>query len=158
MARQSRTISSTTKSGRSDSAHALKNLERVVSVGRRSVRVAQAAAHIALVGEHRWQLPAQGLLLRDDHSFERGFLSERTADDGSGSRLRRASNRSERDKIGGTEPGRHRATAMVDAGARLHREILKVSRAVNALSWAEGAGGSGSAGRAISSGRKYATL
>src|ERR1700723_759692 len=131
MARQSRTISSTTKSGRSDSAHALKNLERVVSVGRRSVRVAQAAAHIALVGEHRWQLPAQGLLLRDEHSFERGFLSERTADDGSGSRLRSASSRSERDNrmtIGGTEHGRHRATAMVEAGGGWRGRILDFFR------------------------------
>jgi hypothetical protein len=159
MARQPRTINPTTRTGLSDSAHALRNLDQVANVARRSVRVAQATAHIALATEYRWQLPARGSLLKDDHSFEAGFLLNRTANDGSGSRPGSALSRSERDnrvKIAETESGRHRATTMVDA--RLQRAILDLSRAVNALSRAERAGGSGKARRTISNGRQYATL
>jgi hypothetical protein len=61
-------------------------------------------------------------------------------------------------KIGGTDTGRYRATAMVEAGARLQREILDLSRAANALSRVERVGRSGSVRRTISDERKYATL
>jgi hypothetical protein len=162
MARQSKTINSTAKNGRSDSTLAFRNLERVANVARRSIRVAQAAAKIVLAREYRWQLSAQGSLSKDEHSFETGFpLERRTASDGSRSRFSAASSRNERGdriKIARAEAGWHRTAAMVDAGARRHREIVDLSRALSALSRAERSGGSGSAGRAISDRRKYAAL
>jgi hypothetical protein len=162
MARQSRTINSTARNGRPDSAHAFRNLERVANVARQNIRVTQAAANIALAGEYRWQLPADGSLSQDKHSFETGFLLQRrAASDVSRSGLAAASSRNQRDnrtKIAGAEAGWHRAAAMVDAGARLRRENSDLSRALRALLGAERSGGSASAGRAIADGRKYAEL
>ena len=61
-------------------------------------------------------------------------------------------------KAAGTETVRHRAAAMVEAGARLQREMLDLSRAANALSRAERSIESASAGRAISDGQTYPKL
>jgi hypothetical protein len=162
MARQSRTINSTARNGWPDSAHAFRNLERVANVARKNIRVTEAAANIALAGEYRWQLPASGSLSKDEHSFEAGFLLRpRAASDGSGSGLAAASSRNQQDnrmKIARAEAGWSRTAAMVDEGARLHREISDLSGALNALVRAERSGGSASAGRAIADGRKYAEL
>jgi hypothetical protein len=159
MARQPRTINPTTRTGPSGFGHALKNLDRVANVARKSGRIAQAAVQIALAREYRLQLPAQGSLLKEGRFFETGFRPKETANDGSGSGLGIASRRSERANriIAGTETGRHRATAIVDAGARLQRQVLDLSRAVNALSRTDRSTGSAIAGRAIPVGDKYAT-
>jgi hypothetical protein len=162
MARQSRTINSTARNGWPDSAHAFRNLERVANVARKNIRVTQAAANIALTREYRWQLPAHGSLSNDEHSFETGLLLQRrAASDGSRSGLVAAPNGNQRDnrmKIARAEAGWSRTAAMVDAGARLHREISDLSGGLSALLRAERSRGWASAGRAISDGRKYAEL
>jgi hypothetical protein len=156
MARQPRTF--TTKSGRTDSAHALKNLERVVSVGHRSVRVAQAAAHIALAREYRWQPDAPKSLSNDDHpSGAKSLFKQRTKERGSESGLGGESDGRGRARIS-AESGWSRTAAKVDVGARLQRQMLDLSRAVNALSRAERSTESGSIERSISDGQKVAAL
>ncbi len=156
MARQPRTF--TTKSGRTDSAHALKNLERVVSVGHRSVRVAQAAAHIALAREYRWQPDAPKSLSNDHHpSGAKSLFKQRTKERGSESGLGGESDGRGRARIS-AESGWSRTAAKVDVGARLQRQMLDLSRAVNALSRAERSTESGSIERSISDGQKVAAL
>jgi hypothetical protein len=144
MARESRTINSTARNGWPASAHAFKNLERVANIARNNIRVTQATANIALPGEYRWQLPADGSLSKGEHSFEPGFLLlPRTANDGSRSGLAAASNRNQRDngmRIARAEAGWSRTAAMVDAGARLHRQISDLSGALSALLRAERSG------------------
>lgn len=159
MARQTRTIQPTAKSGGADSAQALKNLERVADVARKSERIVQAAANIARAREYRGQLPAEGSLAKDELSLESEYPPQRrTASDGSRSGFSAASSRSGNGmKIAKTDSGWHRVAAMVDAGARWQRQILDLSRAVNDLARVERAGESGRAGRAIPDGRKDGT-
>jgi hypothetical protein len=126
MAKQSRTIKST-------AARALSHLERMTNVALRSGRIARAAAGIALAKEYRWQVPAEAVGLKD----ERFLVKRKTAGDGSEGSL-------------GAEPGwnaatsrsmttsagtrRHRATALVEAATRSHRQIPELSQAMKALS------------------------
>ncbi len=85
------------------------------------------------------------------------FLSNRTAS----AALRAASVVSRTGEAGQgctAESGWSRTAAKVDAGARLQRQILDLSRAVNALSRAERSTESGSIERSISDGQKVAPL
>jgi hypothetical protein len=138
------------------SAPASSGLERVAKFARANVRRARAAARIALSEDNRWQLPAGVSLLRDEQASEtRLFLSRTTDRDGSG----RASgpelslNESDDWTRNARRSGRHRATTMVDAGARVSRRIPDLSRAMNLLSRVE----SGVTSVPASYLRKYAT-
>src|ERR1700722_13605472 len=122
MSRQPRTISPT-------ATRALSHLDRMTSVTRRSVRIAQAAATIARAKEYRWQVPADALGLRE----EGVLLGRRTSGDGSGA----GPSWSETDSqsmaaSGGTR--RHRATALVEEAMRSHRQIPELSQVMKALS------------------------
>ena len=126
MARQSRTINP-------KAARALSQLDRMTGVARKSGRIARAAASIALAKEYRLQGPATVVGLNDER-----FLGERrTAGDGSGGGsgaepgLRETDTRNIAANAG---TGRHRATALVEAATRSHRQIPELSQAMTALS------------------------
>ena len=142
---------------RAFSAPAMSGLERAAKLARANGRMARAAASIALSGSHRWQLPARVSLLRDEQASEAGLSRRRTIDrDGSGKasgdelRLNESDDRT----MNASRPsGRHRATRMVDAGARASRRIPDLSRAMNLLSRIE----SGVTTAPASDAREYAT-
>jgi hypothetical protein len=126
MARQSRTIKPT-------SARALSQLDRMTSVASRSGRIVRAAASIALPEKYRWQVPTEAVGLKDERFFE----ERRTADDGSGGGSGAGPGRREAESwniaaSAGTR--RHRATALVEAATRSHRQIPELSQAMKALS------------------------
>ena len=156
MARQPRTL--TTKSGRTDSASALKILDRVSNVARTSGRSARASATMALAKEYRWQLDAFKSLSNDEHPSGAKFLfKQRTTEPGSESGPGDESDGRGRARIT-AESGWSRTAAKLDVGARLQRQMLDLSRAVNALSRAERSTESGSIERSISNGQKVAPL
>jgi hypothetical protein len=132
MTRQSRTIDASAKMSGSNAARALSRLSRVINVGRES-GIARAAASIARSGVYRLQVPSSGSLLKDKQVLETGFIREgRIASDGSGSASGGELGRSETDnriKAARADSGWHRATAMVNAGARVFRQIPEMSRA-----------------------------
>jgi len=126
MARQSKTINPTT-------ARALSHVERMTNVARRSDRIARAAASIALPEKYRWQVPTEAVGLK----VERFFGERRTAGDGSGGGSGAGPGRREAESqniaaSAGTR--RHRATTMVEAATRSHRQIPELSQAMKALS------------------------
>ncbi len=122
MAKQSRKIGQT-------AARALRHLDRMTSVARKSGRLAQAAASIARGKEYRWQVPAEAVGLKD----ERFLAKRRTAGDGSGRGFDgQEVGSSSNTASAGTR--RHRATALVEAATRSHRQIPKLSQAMSALS------------------------
>jgi hypothetical protein len=132
MIRQSRTIDASARAAKV--APALSGLERVSKVARESVRMARAAARIALPGNYRWQLPASGLSAKSKTEIKRGTR------DGSGTGSNGESNWSERDNRSKTARGGdgwNRATTRINASARASREIPEMSRAMNALSRVE---------------------
>jgi hypothetical protein len=126
MARQSRTIDP-------KAARALNHLDRMNSVARKSGRVARAAASIALAKEYRWQVPAEALGLKDESLR----LGRATAGDGSGGGfgagpgLRETESRNIAANAG---TRRRRATALVEAATRSHRQVPELSQAMKALS------------------------
>jgi hypothetical protein len=138
MIRQSRIINASARAGGSKIAPALGGLERVSKVARESARMARAAASIALLGNSRWKVPAEGSLLKDKPVFEAGSYPGRgAARDSSRSSSASELGRSETDNRSTTARGGsgwNRATTMVNAGARASREIQELSRAMNALS------------------------
>lgn len=123
------------------SAPAMSGFERAAKLARTNVRRAQAAASIAVSKNHRWELPARVSLLRDQHTSEKGLLLRRTIDrDGFGRAWGDQLSLSESDdrtRDAKRRSGRHRATTMVDAGARVSRRIPDLSRAMNLLSRVE---------------------
>jgi hypothetical protein len=149
MARQSRTINP-------KAARALGHLERMTNVARRSGRIVWAAASIALAKEYRWQVPAEAVGLKD----ERFLVKRRTAGYGSGGGFGPGPGWNEAESRSMTASAgtrRHRATALVEAAMRSHRQIPELSQAMKALSRIEHAVESGSAGRAVLDARNYAT-
>jgi hypothetical protein len=126
MARQSRTINP-------KAARALSHLERMTNVARRSGRVARAVASIAQAKEYRWQVSADALGLKDE-----SFRLDRTTaggDSGGGFGARPGLRETESRNIAanaGTR--RNRATALVEAATRSHRQIPELSQTMKALS------------------------
>jgi len=126
MARQSRTINST-------AARALRHLDRMTSVARKSGRIARAAASIEKAKTYRWQVPVEAVGLKN----ERVFVKRRTAGDGfgGGSGAGPGWNEAEsRSMTASAGARRHRATALVEAATRSHRQIPELSQAMNVLS------------------------
>jgi hypothetical protein len=137
------------------STRALSHFDRVTQVARESVRMARTAANLALSGKYRWQLPAKDSLSKDRQVSEaRLSLKRGAARDGSGRGSTGDSGWDETDDRSRPRGGSEwrRATAMVDAGARVFRVIPHLSRAMNALSRVE----SGTVGGATLDSRKYA--
>jgi hypothetical protein len=126
MARQSRTINP-------KAARALGHLERMTNVARKSGRIARAASSIELAKTYRWHAPAEAVGLKDQ-----GFLvKRRTAGDGSGGGFGAGPGWNERESQRMTASAgtrRHRATALVEAGTRSHRQVPELSQAMKALS------------------------
>ena len=125
MASQSRTINP-------KAARALSHLDRMTNVARKSVPIARAAASIELAREYRWQVPAEASVLKG----ESVRLGRGTADDGSGGGSGAGPGRHEaesRDIVANAGTRRHRATALVEAATRSHRQIPEVSQAMKAL-------------------------
>ncbi len=157
MARKSRTINA---SAATKSVEALRHLDRVSNVARASGRMARAAANLTISREHRWQVPAGVAALKNKQTFETGSILRRdTARDGSGTGSggelgARGADDQSKDARGGS--GRHRATAMVRAGARVSR-TPELSRAMDALSRVERSVELGNERGAGSGARKYAT-
>jgi hypothetical protein len=113
---------------------------------------------MALAKEDRWQPDAPKSLSNDDHRSGAKFLfKQRTTERGSESGLGGESDGRGRARIT-AESGWSRTAAKVDVGARLQRQMLELSRAVNALSRAERSTESGSIERSISNGQKVASL
>ena len=162
MTRQSRTISASARAGGPKVAPALSRLERLSKVARESVRMARAAASIALPKTYRWQLPAKGSLLKDKQVFEaRLSLRRETARDGSGTGSAGELGWSETDNLRTTARGGrgwNRATAKVNASARASRELPELSRAMNVLSRVERSVDLGKTSGATADSRKHATL
>jgi hypothetical protein len=160
MARQPRTINLTARTGGANLAHALSQLERVTNVVRASDRVSRAAASVARARGHRWELPAQDWLAKDNQVVEtRDPANRGTAADGSESDFGArpsGSGTGYRSKTARAGSAWQRAAAMVDNGARWSREIPEISHAMDALSRAERSVETGSAARAISEARKFA--
>jgi hypothetical protein len=126
MARQSRTINP-------KATRALSHLERMTNVARKSGRIARAAASIALAKEYRWQVPADGVGLKD----ERLLVTRRTAGDGSGGGFGAEPGWNEAESRSMTASAgtrRHRATSLVEAATRSHRQIPELSQAMKELS------------------------
>jgi len=156
MKRHPRIFGAPAKSGGSKSTQAMRGLERVAKLARANVRRARAAASIALSKSYRWQLPTRISFLRGEQasgaesslrgSTERGGSGRGSGDDpglnASDDRTRDAETRR-----------RHRATRVVDAGARASRRISDLSRAMNLLSRVE----SGDAPRSASDASRYTT-
>jgi hypothetical protein len=142
------------------SARALSHFDRVTQVARESVRMARAAASIALPGSHRWQPPTEVSRLHDKHVFEAGlFLKRGTARDGSGRGS--ANDPGWTEKNDQSEAARggnssHRAASIINAGTRVFRGIPDLSRVMNALSRVEGSVDLGNTGAATSDLRKCA--
>lgn len=159
MARQSRTIKASARMGGSKSAQALSRLGRVSNVVREIVRMVRAGASIARSGDYRWQVPGRDSLWKDKQVFETGFCFRRTtARDGSGRGSGGERGWSETGDRTKTESGGSgRATAMVNAVARVSREVPKLSRAMNALSRVERSIELGKTVAATSDALKYAT-
>jgi hypothetical protein len=148
MARQSRII------GGSISAYALNRLDRLTKVSRESVRLARAAASIAAAGDYRWQVPAQGLRSKGDHSVDPGSSAKPiVARDGSENGSGATSDRLDDVRA---RAGQRRTTAMVDAVARAFRKVPELSHRINALSRLERSGDLGRPGRVISDAEKSA--
>jgi hypothetical protein len=161
MARQRSTSRPTATSAEANAARALSQLDRMSKVARQSGRVSRVAARVTLSGNHRLELPAQSLQLKDGQVVEAGaFVDRRTALGGSESDSGSTSSSSEAGNRGKTlrvESTWHRATAMVDV-ARSSRKIPELTHAMDALSRVERSIDSGSTGRAILDARKYASL
>ena len=161
MTRHYRTISASARAGGPKVAPALSGLERLSKVARESVRMARAAAGLALPKNYRWQLPAKGSLLKDKQGFEAGlFLRREAARDGSGTGSvgelgwSETDNRSKSARGGS---GWNRATATVIVGARASGKLSQLSRAMNALSRVERSVDLEKAGGAFADSRKDAT-
>jgi hypothetical protein len=140
-------------------AHALSHLQRVAKAARASDRLARAAASVAPAGGHRWQLPAQGWLVKENRVVETGDDDNRgRAPEGSESgrsvrvNERGTGNRRESARAGGAW---QRAAAMVEGGALWSREMPGLSHAMDALTRVERSVESASAGRAIADARKF---
>ena len=126
MARQSRTIKPT-------AARALRQLGQMTNVARKSGRIARAAASIEKAKTYRWQVPVEAVGLKN----ERVFVKRRTAGDGSGSGSGAGPGWKEtgsRSMTASAGARRHRATALVEAATRSHRQIPELSQAMKALS------------------------
>jgi len=154
MAKQFGTIEPEARTSRGDSAYALSQLERVTNVARKSVRIARAAASIAMAREYLWQPPAKASLLKDAKVVGEEFPLERgTLRDGSGAGPGERNSRSTTASAG---TGGRRATALADAGTRSHRQIPELSQAMRSLARIERSVELGNTGRAISDRRNYA--
>lgn len=130
MTKQSRTID---ESAGTKSARALSLLERAINVGRESGRIARAAASVGRSRVYRLQVPLGGSLSKDERVFQTADSRDKgTAGEGSrrdsGGELAR-NEKDDRIKNARAGSGWHRATAMVDAGARVFRQITEVLRA-----------------------------
>jgi hypothetical protein len=162
MTRQYRTIGVSARAGGPKVAPALRGLERLSKVARESVRIARAAASIALPGDYRWQLPSKGPLLKNKQDFEAGLFRRReAARDGSGTGSVGELGWSETDSLSTTARGGrrwNRARAKVNASARASRELPELSRAMNALSRIEGSVDFGKMNGATADSRKHARL
>jgi hypothetical protein len=161
MAKQPRTIMPTAKTGGPRSVHALSQLEQAANVARQSGRVARAAVNVALPGNHRWQLPTQSVLLKNNDVFEAASLANRRSAP-AGSERNSGTRPSWRETDSPSNTARdgtvsRRATAIADA-ARLSRKIPELSHAMDALSLVERSIESGSTGGTALDARKYATL
>ena len=129
MAKQSRTINPT-------AARALRHLDRMTSIARKSGRIAHVAASIARGKEYRWQVPAEAVGLKD----ERFPVKRRIAIDGSGGGFGAGPGWKEtgsRSMTASEGIRRHRAMALVEAATRSHRQIPELSQAMKALSQIE---------------------
>jgi hypothetical protein len=161
MARQSKTIKPMTPTGRSNSARALRQVDRAANVARVSDRIARAAAGVVRPANYHWLFPAERSLVVSEHvSKGVALVNRETIARGSGSDSGTRSIGEETDNQGKTAKDwtvLHRATRMVDA-ARLSRKISELSPAIDALSRVERWIDSGSTGRAILDAPKYATL
>ena len=140
-------------------AQALRHLQRAAKVAFANERIARAAASVAPAGGHRWQVPAQGWLVKENRIVESGSdVNRGSAPEGSGSDSGATpsevgtDNRSVSAKAGSAW---QRAAVKVDAGTRWSRGIPELSHAMDALSRVERSVESGSAGRAISDARKF---
>jgi hypothetical protein len=112
---------------------------------------------MALAKEYRWQPDAFKSLSNDEHPSAKFLFKQRTTEPGSESGLGGESDGRGRARIT-AQSGWSRTTAKVDVGARLQRQMLDLSRAVNALSRAERSTKSGSIERSISDGQKLAPV
>jgi len=119
MARQSKTINP-------KGASALSQLERMTNLARGSGRIARASASIDRAKTYRWQVPLALGLKGESVRLGRG-----TADDGSRGGSGAGLGRHEAQNPNTT---RHRATALVEAATRSHRQIPELSHAMKALS------------------------
>jgi hypothetical protein len=137
-------------------ARALSHLERMINVARKSGRISHAAASVAPGKKYRWQVPAEAVGLKD----ERFLVRRTTAGDGSGSGFNAGPGWNEaggRSMTASAGSRPHRATALLEAATRSHRQIPELSQAMRALPRIERSVESGSAGRAILEARDYAT-
>jgi hypothetical protein len=161
MARKS-TTDAPGKIGGATLTRALRELERIASFARDSVRLTHATASIATAEDHSWQLGAHASFRRLEHFPESRSLADRPARDaGSRSHADHRLHRSETDNPGKTVSGANRwnrTRETVEAGLRLSREIQVASPAIGALSQVEASAGSGSAAQAISTASRRATL
>ena len=147
MARQRSTSRPAATSAEANAARVLSQLDRMSKVARQSDRVSRTAARVALSGNHRLELPAQSLQLKDGQIVEAGaFVDRRTAlggsesDSGSTSSSSEAGNRGKTSRVESTW---HRATAMVDVACS-SRKIPELTHAMDALSRVERSIDSGS--------------
>jgi hypothetical protein len=151
MAKLSRTIDAPAKIGGSGSARAVGHLERMMDIGRESVRVARATASLAMTGHHRWQIPASASSLKDFQLAETEIAgAARSRIDRFQSHLARAlgstgwskTTNGASDELSGGRAGReadawYRTTPGLDEGRRALRQIQELSSAMNAVSQAE---------------------
>jgi hypothetical protein len=139
-------------------ANALRHLQRAASVAFANERIARAAASVAPTGGHRWELPAQGWLVKQNRVVETGSGNRGSAADGSERDYEARPSESgtdHRNVSARTRSAWQRAVAKVEAGARWSREIPELAQAMGALSRVERSVESGSAGRAISDAKKF---
>src|SRR5580700_10538260 len=113
MTRQSRTIDA--------SVRALSRFDRATQIARESVRMSRAAANIAWSGSYRWQpLGRSSLLTGNQVSETELFPGRETTRDGAGGQSGEMDSRSRTAKGGS---GVHRATQIINMGARVFRAI-----------------------------------
>src|ERR1700722_2545152 len=133
MTKHSRTIEASAKVSGSNIAPALSRLNRAINVGHESLRIARAAASIARSGVYRLQVRSSDSLLKDKRVVETGSIRDgKTVSDGSGSGSGGGLGSRETDdqiKPARAGSGWYRATAIVNAGARVFRQLPELSRA-----------------------------
>lgn len=139
---------------------ALSHLDRILGFEHASMRRARVTASIAMAAGRRWQVPLHlsppryALLPEpfDDREIRGDRFQSVSGDTSDGGQI---GNRSRTTKAANA---RRDTMATVDAGSRLHRKILELSAAADALSRLERSIESGSAARTISAASRQATL